>query len=221
MFSSVVFPIGSCPDFSRSVLGGAGAPHGHLWAGPLWDPPGCCGTGSCGTPWAIMGRAHVGTLGPHGPGPCEPPWAHVGRALVGPLGPHGPGPCGPPWALMGQTQMGPLMQHSEKKLGNPQLLISFRSYRQGNAICICTCAKKNPLCISLSFSIFSLPRNYLIFSLTTFPPRNGSLRADSTGYIFTWHYSICIPISARPDQRWSYPYSALFNLCTLTMHSGQ
>ena len=44
---------------------------------------------------ALMGRALMDPLGPHGPGPYGPPWALMGRALTKPLGPNGPGPNGP------------------------------------------------------------------------------------------------------------------------------
>ena len=59
-----------------------------------------------GPPWALVGRALVGPLGPCGPGPCGPPWALVGRALVGPPGPLWAGPLWPPWALTGRALMG-------------------------------------------------------------------------------------------------------------------
>ena len=60
-----------------------------LVAGELygsWFPPcgGPCGSGPCGSPWALVGRATVG--------PPEPLWA---RRLWAPLGPCGTGgPCG-------------------------------------------------------------------------------------------------------------------------------
>ena len=63
MFSSVVFLMGSCPEFSWSVLEGAGPPLGPLWA--------------------LVGRALAGQLGLFGPGPCGPPWVLVGSP--GPL----------------------------------------------------------------------------------------------------------------------------------------
>ena len=41
-----------------------------------------------------------------GLGPNGPPWALVGRALVGPLGPYGPGHCGPgPYGPPGRLYM--------------------------------------------------------------------------------------------------------------------
>ena len=83
----------------------------------------------CGPPWAFVGRAFVGPLGPCwaswppcalvGLGPCGPPWGLVGCAIValpGPLwarplwAPHGPfwaGPSGLPFALAGRTLAGP------------------------------------------------------------------------------------------------------------------
>ena len=57
---------------------------GPLLVGPLWDP-----MGSCGPPWALVGRALVGRplwAPPHPSGPHG--LAFVGLALVG----RAPGP---------------------------------------------------------------------------------------------------------------------------------
>ena len=48
-----------------------------------------------GPPWALMGRALMGLLGPLWAGPLRAPWALMGRAHMG-----------PPWALIGRALMG-------------------------------------------------------------------------------------------------------------------
>ena len=59
-------------------------PPGPLRAGPLWAPLGPC---ALAPPCALMGWVLGGQ-------------ALMGRALVGPMRPHGPGPNGPPGPLM-------------------------------------------------------------------------------------------------------------------------
>ena len=62
IFSSVIFPMGSCPECSRGGLGRALM--GPLWGPPgsLWAPPGPSWAGPLWAPWALMGRALMGTL---------------------------------------------------------------------------------------------------------------------------------------------------------------
>ena len=72
------------------------------WAGPQWAPLGP----NQPPPWALMSRALLAPLGPHGRGPIGPPgqsWA--------PLAPNAPGLNGRPWVIKFGALKGRLGPH--------------------------------------------------------------------------------------------------------------
>ena len=70
-------PMGPCGPASWWA-GALWAPLGRLWARPLRAPLGCFGPGPCQPPWvgsywALMGKALLASLGPHGQAQSPPP----------------------------------------------------------------------------------------------------------------------------------------------------
>ena len=113
MFSFVIFPMGSCPEFSRGCLGpNAPPPLGPHELGPHGVPLGPHGPCPCALLSAFVRQTLFCSPGPLWAGPL---WAPVGPFGLGPFGPSGflwAGPLRTSLGHDGKLPFPPYLTHS-------------------------------------------------------------------------------------------------------------